>query len=99
MKEKLAKLYNTMNMIETKGRNTKIMAECLEYLERLIKDEQKKEEQQKILDSLPVNHRYEEYYYQRIYGKTCRDFLINKGGFSILVYMLTHFRNNNNKKE
>lgn len=41
MKEKLAKLYNTMNMIETKGRNTKIMAECLEYLERLIKDEQK----------------------------------------------------------
>jgi hypothetical protein len=45
MKEKLAKLYNTMNMIETKGRNTKIMAECLEYLERLIKDEQKKEEQ------------------------------------------------------
>lgn len=47
MKEKLAKLYNTMSMIETKGRNTKIMAECLEYLERLIKDEQKKEEQQK----------------------------------------------------
>ena len=63
MKEKLAKLYNTMNMIETKGRNTKIMAECLEYLERLIKDEQKKEEQQKVLDSLPVNHRYEVYYY------------------------------------
>ena len=47
MKEKLAKLYNTMNMIETKGKNTKIMAECLEYLERLIKDEQRKEEQQK----------------------------------------------------
>jgi hypothetical protein len=45
--EKLVKLYNTMNMIETKGRNTKIMAECLGYLERLIKDEQKKEEQQK----------------------------------------------------
>lgn len=45
--EKLVKLYNTINMIETKGRNTKIMAECLGYLERLIKDEQKKEEQQK----------------------------------------------------
>ena len=47
MKEKLAKLYNTMSMIETKGRNTKIMAECIEYLERIIKDEQKKEEQEK----------------------------------------------------
>lgn len=47
MKEKLAKLYNTMNMIETKGQNTIIMSDCLKYLERLIKDEQKKEEQQK----------------------------------------------------
>lgn len=45
MKEKLAKLYNTMNMIETKGRNTKIMAECLGFVEGLIKEEQKKEEQ------------------------------------------------------
>lgn len=47
MKEKLAKLYNTMNMIKTKGQNTIIMSGCLKYLERLIKDEQKKEEQQK----------------------------------------------------
>lgn len=43
MKEKLAKLYNTMSMIETKGRNTKIMAECLGFVEGLIKQEQQKE--------------------------------------------------------
>lgn len=43
MKEKLMDLYNTMNMIETKGRNTKIMAECLGFVEGLIKEEQKNE--------------------------------------------------------
>lgn len=43
MKEKLAKLYNTMNLITTKGRDTKIMAECLNYIEKLIEEEQEKE--------------------------------------------------------
>lgn len=43
MKEKLAKLYNTMSMIETKGKNTRIMAECLGFVENLIKEEQQKE--------------------------------------------------------
>lgn len=45
MKEKLMDLYNTMSMIETKGKNTRIMAECLGFVEGLIKEEQKKEEQ------------------------------------------------------
>jgi hypothetical protein len=42
MKEKLAKLYNTMNMIETKGQNTIIMSDCLKYLTMLISEEEKK---------------------------------------------------------
>ena len=29
MKENLQKLYNTLALIETKGENTKIMADCL----------------------------------------------------------------------
>ena len=38
MKEKLAKLYNTLSNIETKGENTKIMGVCLQYLEQLISE-------------------------------------------------------------
>ena len=36
MKENLQKLYNTLALIETKGENTKIMADCLRYSEQLI---------------------------------------------------------------
>ena len=36
MKENLTKLYNTMSLIETKGENTKIMAQCLVFVEKLI---------------------------------------------------------------
>lgn len=36
MKEKLAKLYNTLSLIETKGENTKTMAICLNYLQQLM---------------------------------------------------------------
>jgi hypothetical protein len=36
MKENLIKLRNTMNLIETKGESTKIMAQCLQYMEQLI---------------------------------------------------------------
>lgn len=36
MKEKLTKLYNTLALIETKGESTKIMAQCLSYVEVLI---------------------------------------------------------------
>lgn len=36
MPEKLRKLYNTLALIETKGDNTKLMANCLLYTEQLI---------------------------------------------------------------
>ena len=36
MVEKLAKLYNTLSLIETKGENTKLLAQCLVYLENMI---------------------------------------------------------------
>lgn len=40
MVEKLTKLRNTLSLIETKGENTKIMAECLRFTEQLIAEEQ-----------------------------------------------------------
>lgn len=40
MKEDLIKLYNTMILIETKGDNTKIMADCLRFVEQLVKQTQ-----------------------------------------------------------
>lgn len=42
MENNLKKLYNTMLLIETKGENTKIMAECIKFLEQLIIEEAKK---------------------------------------------------------
>ena len=42
MENNLKKLYNTMLLIETKGENTKIMAECIKFLEQLIIKEAKK---------------------------------------------------------
>lgn len=42
MVTELKKLYNTMLLIETKGENTKIMAECIKFLEQLITEEAKK---------------------------------------------------------
>ena len=37
MRENLAKLYNTLALIETKGESTKIMAQCLQFIEQLVK--------------------------------------------------------------
>lgn len=36
MRENLAKLHNTLSLIETKGENTKIMAQCLQFIEQLV---------------------------------------------------------------
>lgn len=36
MEEKLTKLYNTLMLVETKGENTKLMAQCLNYLQGLV---------------------------------------------------------------
>lgn len=38
MEKKLQLLYNTLYTIETKGEGTKVMAECLKYLENLINE-------------------------------------------------------------
>ena len=38
MDKKLQILYNTLLTIETKGESTKIMAECIKYIEQLIKE-------------------------------------------------------------
>lgn len=35
-KEDMIKLHNTLVLIETKGESTKIMAQCLTYLEQKI---------------------------------------------------------------
>lgn len=42
MAEKLTLLLNTMMLIETKGNNTKTMADCIKYLEKLIVEEKNK---------------------------------------------------------
>lgn len=39
----LVKLYNTLGMIETKGENTKIMAQCLVFTEQLVNQAQELE--------------------------------------------------------
>lgn len=39
MEEKLLRLYNTLATIETKGENTKTMADCLRYIEQMVADE------------------------------------------------------------
>lgn len=36
MTEDLKRLHNTLIMIETRGENTKIMADCLRYVEQMI---------------------------------------------------------------
>lgn len=51
MKEQLRSLYNTLALIETKGENTKIMADCLRYVEGMIQ-KQEHEEERRALDHL-----------------------------------------------
>lgn len=38
MEEKLTRLYNTLAMISTKGEDTKIMAQCLNFTQLLINE-------------------------------------------------------------
>ncbi len=44
MEVKLVQLYNTLSTIDTRGQNTKVMADCLRFLEDIIKQEQTKKE-------------------------------------------------------
>lgn len=38
MEEKLTRLYNTLMLIETKGEGTKLMAQCLNYVQTLASE-------------------------------------------------------------
>ena len=38
MKENLVKLYNTLALVETKGESTKIMAQCMQFIEKLVQN-------------------------------------------------------------
>lgn len=38
MKEKLIKLHNALALVETKGESTKILAQCLQFLEQLVQE-------------------------------------------------------------
>ena len=40
MSNELSRLYNTLLLIETKGESTKIMTQCLQFVEQLIANEQ-----------------------------------------------------------
>lgn len=42
MADNLVKLYNTLLLIETKGESTKIMGQCLQFMEQMIAEEQAK---------------------------------------------------------
>lgn len=36
METKLVKLYNTLATVETRGESTKVMADCLRYIEQMV---------------------------------------------------------------
>ena len=55
MVTELTKLYNTLLLIETKGENTKNMANCLRFIEQLIANEQNKQSQNKMMEGVE-NH-------------------------------------------
>ena len=42
MLEELQKLYNTLGTVETKGKSTITMSDCLRYVEKLIFEESQK---------------------------------------------------------
>ena len=50
-KEELVKLYNTLSMIETKGESTKIMAQCLQFIEQKANE---RETHSKMPSDIPV---------------------------------------------
>ena len=43
MVEKLSKLHNTLSLISTRGNDTKLMGDCLHFLEAMISEEIRKE--------------------------------------------------------
>lgn len=50
MADNLVKLYNTLLLIETKGESTKIMGQCLQFIEQMIAEEQAKKPEEGTKD-------------------------------------------------
>lgn len=50
MADNLVKLYNTLLLIETKGESTKIMGQCLQFMEQMISEEQAKKPEEGAKD-------------------------------------------------
>ena len=50
MADNLVKLYNTLLLIETKGESTKIMGQCLQFMEQMIAEEQVKKPEEGTKD-------------------------------------------------
>lgn len=50
MADNLVKLYNTLLLIETKGESTKIMGQCLQFMEQMIAEEQDKKPEEGTKD-------------------------------------------------
>lgn len=50
MADNLVKLYNTLLLIETKGESTKIMGQCLQFMEQMITEEQAKKPEEGAKD-------------------------------------------------
>lgn len=48
MKDKLIKLHNTLSLIEVKGQNAKLMADCLAFIENAVKELDEQEVEQKV---------------------------------------------------
>lgn len=44
MRENLVKLHNTLSLVETRGESTKIMAQCLQFIEQMVQAEAAKQE-------------------------------------------------------
>lgn len=51
MKTDLMKLYNTLKDVETKGESTKIMADCLRFIEGLVANMKDDKAEDKAKDS------------------------------------------------
>lgn len=45
MKDRFIKLHNTLSLIEVKGQNAKIMGECLTFIEKVIEEIEKEEDE------------------------------------------------------
>ena len=58
-KIELAKLYNSLLTIETKGQHTMTMANCLRFLEQLINYEESKQEEPKQEEPKQEKHKKE----------------------------------------